>query len=313
MRGRRRRGRRFVTGSVEDAPGWSSSSITSVGRARWPRAWARSPIGCPPAATAQAPVPTRWRFAASAWSQRWDSRTPRRARTALSTACRRRVGCMPGVLAARPSCGAPGSRRRIAVVSIERAGSSSRRARLPTTVGDVIRVAIAAALARCWPSRVETSTARHGRSGLRPPGGRRFRRGSGGSPCWFRSRRTARITDRLRQRLGVHPCPAGLATGPPPIAVVPGWLFRPLAALGVYRWCLNHQRRFHTLVTTVRGPERVLRFAGCLVTSATPISPGDNGNVTIHCSVLSYAGRLPYRRDRSDPDRFPNSTCSPMR
>src|SRR6185436_12636020 len=38
------------------------------------------------------------------------------------------------------------------------------------------------------------------------------------------------------------------ASGPPPVAVL-GWLFRPLAAVGGYRWYMNHQRRLHTLVS----------------------------------------------------------------
>jgi hypothetical protein len=35
-----------------------------------------------------------------------------------------------------------------------------------------------------------------------------------------------------------------------------GWLFRPLAALGGYRWYMNHQHRFHTLISHVEETRR---------------------------------------------------------
>ena len=57
---------------------------------------------------------------------------------------------------------------------------------------------------------------------------------------------------RVAQHVGAQ---KELASGPPPIAML-GWLFRPLAALGAYRWYMNHQHRLHTLVTNVRGPRR---------------------------------------------------------
>ena len=43
------------------------------------------------------------------------------------------------------------------------------------------------------------------------------------------------------------------ASGPAPIAIL-GGLFRLIARLGGYRYYMSHQRRFHTLVTHVRGP-----------------------------------------------------------
>ena len=81
------------------------------------------------------------------------------------------------------------------------------------------------------------------------------------------------------------------ATGPPPIAVL-GWLFRPLAALGGYHWYMNHQHRFHTLVSHVRGPAEQVTFGGCPITSAIPVGVAEGGNVTVYFEVLSYAGTL---------------------
>lgn len=96
--------------------------------------------------------------------------------------------------------------------------------------------------------------------------------------------RLALVADRVR---------AGkqAATGPPPIAVL-GWLFRPLARLGLYRWYMNHQHRFHVLASHVRGPRQAVTFGGFTVSSAVPIGVGDGGNATVYFEILSYAGTL---------------------
>ena len=78
---------------------------------------------------------------------------------------------------------------------------------------------------------------------------------------------------------------------PPPIAVL-GGLFRVLASLGAYRFYMNHQRRFHTLVTHVRGPVERVRLGGHEVGAAIPVVVADGGNTTVYFEVLSYAGVL---------------------
>ncbi len=98
------------------------------------------------------------------------------------------------------------------------------------------------------------------------------------------ARRLGQTAARVRARKAA-------ATGPAPIAVL-GWLFRPLAALGGYRWYMNHQHRFHTLVSSVRGPAEPVTFGGSPVVSAIPVAVGDGGNVTAYFDVLSYAGTL---------------------
>jgi hypothetical protein len=95
----------------------------------------------------------------------------------------------------------------------------------------------------------------------------------------------------------------GAATGPPPIAVL-GWLFRPLAALGGYRWYMNHQHRFHTLVSHVRGPAELVTFGGSTVTSAIPAVVGYGGNIPVYFEALSYAGTLTITVV-ADPGHFP--------
>ncbi|WP_436498227.1 wax ester/triacylglycerol synthase domain-containing protein [Actinokineospora sp. HUAS TT18] len=94
------------------------------------------------------------------------------------------------------------------------------------------------------------------------------------------------------------------ATGPPPIAVL-GWLFRPLAALGGYRWYMNHQRRLHTLVSHVRVPGGQLTFDGSPIVSAMSLALADGGNMTVCFDVVSYAGTMTVTAI-VDPDHFPD-------
>jgi diacylglycerol O-acyltransferase / wax synthase len=94
------------------------------------------------------------------------------------------------------------------------------------------------------------------------------------------------------------------ATGPPPIAVL-GPVFRAMAALGGYRWYMNHQHRLHTLVSYVRGPEQPLAFAGATVTRVVPMAVAEAGNVTVNFVALSYAGTLTVTAV-ADPDHFPD-------
>ncbi|MFI7542445.1 wax ester/triacylglycerol synthase domain-containing protein [Actinoplanes sp. NPDC049599] len=106
--------------------------------------------------------------------------------------------------------------------------------------------------------------------------------------------RISRIAGTVRQR-------RDLATGPPPIGLL-GPLFRAAAALGGYHWFMNRQRRVHTLVSYVRGPEQPVRLAGATVDAVVPISIGESGNISISFLALSYAGTLTVTAV-ADPDR----------
>jgi len=108
---------------------------------------------------------------------------------------------------------------------------------------------------------------------------------------------------RLRQVAAYVRAHKADATGPAPIAVL-GWLFRPLAALGGYRWYMRHQHRMHSLVSHVRGPMQLLTFGGCPIVSAIPVSVGEAGNGTVYFQVLSYAGTVTISI-LTDPDRLP--------
>jgi len=68
-------------------------------------------------------------------------------------------------------------------------------------------------------------------------------------------------------------------------------VFRALAALGLLRPLVRRQTMVNTFVTNVRGPADHLRFAGAVVADVLPLGIV-SGNVTVACTVLSYAGTL---------------------
>jgi diacylglycerol O-acyltransferase / wax synthase len=78
-----------------------------------------------------------------------------------------------------------------------------------------------------------------------------------------------------------------------------------LARLGAYRYYINHQHLFHTLVTYVRGPVEPVLLGGHEVTAAIPVGVGEGGNMTVYFEVLSYAGLLTIALI-VDPDHGPD-------
>jgi WS/DGAT/MGAT family acyltransferase len=93
-------------------------------------------------------------------------------------------------------------------------------------------------------------------------------------------------------------------TAPAPIVLL-GPVFRLLAAAGLYHWYMNRQRRFHTLVSNVRGPDRPVALSGAPVERIVPLAVGEAGNTTVNFLALSYAGRLTITVV-ADPDRVPD-------
>ena len=87
-------------------------------------------------------------------------------------------------------------------------------------------------------------------------------------------------------------------------AVLLGAVFRLLAALGLFRWFINHQRLVHTFITNVRGPSRRLRLGGATISGVVPVTV-TAGNVTVSFGVLSYAGTLTVTVV-ADPGRLPD-------
>jgi WS/DGAT/MGAT family acyltransferase len=94
-----------------------------------------------------------------------------------------------------------------------------------------------------------------------------------------------------------------MAALPPPIAAL-GPAFRVAAALGGYRWYMNHQRRAHTLVSTVRGPQRPVAIGGAVVAGIAPVAVVDTGNVVVTFQTITYAGMLTVTIN-ADPDGMP--------
>ena len=173
-------------------------------------------------------------------------------------------------------------------------------------MNDAVLVAIAGALRQVLLARGESLGAivmAVPVSGRRP--GSEPALGNMVSPMLVSVPATGPVPDRLRQVAAQVRAHKAAATGPPPIAVL-GWLFRPMAALGGYRWYMNHQHRFHTLVSHVRGPADPVAIGGASVTAAIPVGVGPGGNIPVHFEVLSYAGTLTLTAV-IDPDHFPDA------
>jgi hypothetical protein len=170
------------------------------------------------------------------------------------------------------------------------------------TVNDAVLVAVTGALHRVLLTRGESAGTLvvvvpvSGRPEAGPALGNMV------SPMLVAVPATGDVPARLQRVAAQVRAHKAAATGPPPIALL-GWLFRPLAALGGYRWYMNHQHRFHTLVTHVRGPSEPVTFGGCPVTSAIPAGLGPGGNIPVYFEVLSYAGALTLTVT-VDPDCF---------
>ena len=79
-------------------------------------------------------------------------------------------------------------------------------------------------------------------------------------------------------------------------------LFRALAAVGLLRGFIDHQRMVNTFVTNLPGPRDPVTLAGLPVVDMHAVSL-TTGNVTVAFAVLSYAGTLTMTI-AADPDRL---------
>ena len=196
-----------------------------------------------------------------------------------------------------------GPRRQLAVVRADLAAVRAAAHRHGATTNDAVLVAVAGALHHVLVTRGEplgTLLVTVPVSGRRPDDGPPL--GNMVSPMLVSVPATGDAPDRLQQVAAQVRAHKQAATGPPPIALL-GWLFRPLAALGGFRWYMDHQHRFHTLVSYVRGPAEPVTLGGCRITSAIPAGVGPGGNIPVYFEVLSYAGTLTVTAI-ADPDHF---------
>ena len=184
------------------------------------------------------------------------------------------------------------SRLGMAVVRLERARLAAAAHRSGSTTNDAVLVAVGAALHQILLSRGELVDPI---AITVPVSGRGSRPGPAVgnlvSPMLVEVPTSGAVRERLAQVEAAVRAHKAAATGPPPIAIM-GGLFRVVARLGGYRYYMNHQRRFHTLVTHVRGPAEPLLLGGHSVTEAIPVAIGERGNMTVSFEVLSYAGIL---------------------
>jgi diacylglycerol O-acyltransferase / wax synthase len=263
--------------------------------------------GAPPAAVAfPRPTPTRSDLARDAWQARLlgirrATKAWRSLRRSMSTS----GGFHPPPAISCSLVQRTGPRRKLAVVRLDRAPLRAAAHRHGATTNDAILVAVAAALHQILLSKGESVdpvvvTV--------PVSGRRAGEGTAVgnlvSPMLVPVPTRGGVAERLAEveaRVRAHKT---AATGPPPIAVA-GGLFRLLARLGGYRFYINHQRRFHTLVTHVRGPAEPVRLGGHDVSAAIPIAIAEAGNTTVAFEVLSYAGVLTIAVI-GDPDHGPD-------
>jgi hypothetical protein len=86
--------------------------------------------------------------------------------------------------------------------------------------------------------------------------------------------------ERLARLSGGGSVGASCGTGRPLLAALEP-LFRVAASAGLYRRYLRHQRRMHTLVSNVRGPDRPLTFGGAPVVAIIPVAVGEAGNLSV--------------------------------
>ena len=173
------------------------------------------------------------------------------------------------------------------------------------TTNDAVLVALAAALHRVLTVRgelVDRLIVTVPVSGRRADTGTRL--GNLVSPLLVEVPTTGDVGSRLDLVAARVRADKAAATGPPPIALL-GWLFRPMARAGLYRWYMTHQHRFHVVASHVRGPKQPLTFGGVTIAAVIPLGAGEPGNSTVGFEILSYAGTLTVTAV-VDPEHWPD-------
>lgn len=200
------------------------------------------------------------------------------------------VGARPPRRAARTSLNRPtGAHRRIGRVTVPLAAFREGARRSGGTVNDAMVAAVVGALTALLAGRDEHpgSLVVSGPVSARSAGDRRAGNDNGVIPVAVptgldlpaRVRHVAASTARRKAR------PRGRS------ALPLGAAFRAVAAVGLFRPFVEHQRLVHTFATNVRGPVDRLRIAGYEVSSVVPLAVNP-GNVGAAFAALSYAGEL---------------------
>nr|MDQ2709679.1 WS/DGAT domain-containing protein [Actinomycetota bacterium] len=195
-----------------------------------------------------------------------------------------------------------GPRRRFATAHADLAALRAVAHRHGGTVNDVLLTAVAGALHSLLERRgehvegfrVAVMVAGRSTASADAPGNQ-------AAPLIVSVSGTGGPTERLVGIAGVVAGARASAAGPPGIVVLQP-LFRLITAAGLYRLYLNHQRRLHTLVSNVHGPDRPLTLFGASIAAIVPVSVAEAGNLTVNFLALSYAGTLTVTVV-ADPDR----------
>lgn len=249
------------------------------------------------------PPPARGRLAADA------ARARLRSLRRFPTVLRALRNSLPAGGGVHPPAATPcsllrptGSRRRFAVARADITGLRTVAHRYGGTVNDAVLAAVAGALRTVLSHRGErVDTFRVGLMVAARRSVPAEALGNAAAPLLVDVPSSPEPEARLAAIAGTVRARRESAAGPVPVAPIAP-LFRALAALGIFRWYMTHQRRLHTLTSNVRGPDRQLRLADSPVESIIPISVGEAGNVTVGFVALSYAGVLVVTVT-ADPDR----------
>ena len=198
-----------------------------------------------------------------------------------------------------------GTRRRFVAVGAELAPLRAAGRRHGGTVNDVLLTAVGGALHTLLERRGEQVEAF--RVAVMVAGRRAASADAPGNqavPLVVDVPGTGTPAKRLERVSGAVRAARESTTDRSPVAVPPT-LLQLLATVGLYRLYLRHQRRLHTLVSNVHGPDRSLTFAGAPVTALIPVSVAEAGNLTVNIIALSYAGTFTVTIS-ADPDSVPD-------
>ena len=251
------------------------------------------------------PAPARRELAADATARRLLAlrRLPSSLRS-LRRWLRAAGGSRPRPAAACSVIGPVGSRRRYEIVRAEVAPLQAFAHRHGATVNDAVLLAVAAALSDLLASRDETVDPIA--LGV-PVSPRRSttvdRLGNQVAPILVPAPTTGDPPYRLEQIADAVRTGRAAAGQPPPagIATVMWWASR----LGLLRRYMAAQRRMHTMISSLHGPDRPITLGGSPVVSIVPLVSAETGNVRVSFDVLSYAGTLTITTV-ADPDTVPD-------
>ncbi len=251
------------------------------------------------------PAPTRRELAADATTRRLQAvrQLPHTVRS-LRRWLRAAGGSRPDPAAACTLIGTVGSRRRYEVLRAETASLQALAHRHGATVNDAVLLAVTAALNDLLATRheavdpvaigVPVSTRRSATV---------EQLGNQVAPILIAAPVTGDLPERLERIAAAVRTGRAAATQPPPagIATVMWWASR----LGLLHRYMSRQRRMHTMVSSLHGPDRQITLGGSAVVSIVPLVSAETGNVRVSFDVLSYAGTVTITAV-ADPDTVPD-------